>query len=247
MMHRSFRRLILLGSLFSAMGIAVRATEAEAEDAELNALLASADATWIRTAAVRGSLGWRDNILLSTYAPLGRGFVRGELEAFLWRPGEGRWEFVSFLNGNVLRYFSPPPETGGEQQWVGHLEARFRAMENLRLSLKGDAYFQDLVVDLSETEATRVVAPTRAAGAFATFLAHATVPLGLSLEPLLQAKRSDYRDYPGDYDEFKGGARLEWKRRDLLAISTAFYEHHRRYLQRSAYTAGGRALAGTHL
>ena len=215
-----------------------------AEQAELAALLG---ARWEHTVTLRGSVGWRDNVLLSPFAPLGRAFGRGELEAFLWRPARNQWELVSFLSGDVVRYFSPPPETSGEQQWFLHGEARWQPTGALRLALKGDAFFQDTVIDLSETEATRIVAPTRAQGAFATATPRLKLPGGFTLEPAVQAKRTDYRDFPGDYSQTGLGARLEWKRSDALRLAAAWFEHTRRYSQRGQFTAGGRALAGTHL
>lgn len=215
-----------------------------AEETELAALLG---AKWERAVTLRGSLGWRDNVLLSPFVPLGRAFGRGEVEALLWRPARNQWELVSFLSGDVLRYFSPPPETSGEQQWFLHGEARWQPADALRLALKGDAFFQDTVIDLSETEAMRIVAPTRAQGAFATVTPRVLLPGGFTLEPAVQIKRTDYRDFPGDYSETNVGARVEWKRSDALRLSAAWFEHARRYSQRGQFTAGGRALAGTHL
>jgi hypothetical protein len=86
--------------------------------AELQAELERlARASWLPSVSARASLGWRDNVLLSPFAPLARAFARAEVEAILMRPMRNRWQFVSFLNGDVLRYFAPPPETHGEQQW----------------------------------------------------------------------------------------------------------------------------------
>ncbi len=212
--------------------------------AELDALQS---AVWQPTAQVRASLGWRDNVLLSPFAPIERAFVRGEVEAMLWRPMHNRWEFLSFLNADVLRYFPPPVETGGEQQWSLHLEERWRAADSLRVSLKATGYQHDMVIDLSETEATRVVAPTRVRGGFITLVSRFTLPAGFTFEPLGRVKRTDYREFAGDYDESMAGARMEWRRGADLVLSAAVFEHHRRYAERVQYTAGGRALPRTRL
>ena len=212
--------------------------------AELDALLPQG---WQPSATVRGSVGWRDNILLSPFAPLGRAFGRGEIEAMLWRPRQRQWEFLSFLNGDVLRYLSPPAETGGEQQWSLHADARWRPIERFRASLKATGYLRDMVVDLSETEASRVVAPTRVRGGYLTATVRLGLPLGLTLEPALQGKRTNYRDYPGDYEEARGGARLQGSRSPRLTASAGWFEHRRRYAERAQFTAGGRALPGTRL
>lgn len=202
--------------------------------------------SWAHTETVRGSLGWRDNVLLSPFAPLQRGFVRGEFE-MIGHAKRRQFEVVSFLNGDVQRYFSPPPETSGEQLWSGQLEGRWQPRDLLRFSLKALGYLQDTVIDLSETEASRVVAPVRVRGGHGTASIRFTLRGGFTVEPLAQVKGADYRDYPGDYREVKTGVRLAWRRGEALALSAAWFEHRRRYVERTQYTAGGRALQGTLL
>lgn len=215
-----------------------------AEQAELQALLG---ATLQTSITVRGSLGWRDNLLYSPFTPVARTFARGEIEALFWRPSRGAWEFLSFLNGDVLRYLSPPAETGGEYTWFAHGEARWEPAPTARVGLKADGFLQNSVIDLSETEATRVVLPARTHGGYFTANLRLTLPGGVTLEPLGQAKRTRYRDFPGDHDETKFGSRLEWKRSDRLILSLGWFEASRRYDERNDYTAGGRPRADTRL
>lgn len=212
--------------------------------AELDALQAS---LWHPSATVRASVGFRDNVLLSPFAPIERGFARGEVEAMLLRPMRRRWEFVSFLTADVLRYLSPPAESKGEQQWFLHTEARWEPAERARLSLKAAGYIRDMVIDLSETEAQRVVAPTRVNGGYAMATTRFLLPAGFRVEPSFQFRRSDYEAYAGDYDDARGGARVEWRRSSALALSAGWFETRRDYDQRVQFTAGGRALAGTRL
>jgi hypothetical protein len=212
--------------------------------AELDALQRGA---WFPSASVRASAGWRDNILLSRFAPIERAFGRAELEAILLRPLRNHWEFVSFLNGDVLRYASPPPETAGEQQWSLHTEGRWQPIDPLRVSLKATGYLRDMVLDLSETEATRVVAPTRVRGGHLTAVTRVSLPAAFVFEPSVQLKRTDYRDYPGDFHEVRAGARLEWRRYEWLGLSAAWFESERDYSQRTRYSASGRPLVGTRL
>ena len=211
--------------------------------AELDALKR---ATWHPSTAARASLGWRDNVLLSPFAPIERGFARGEIEAILLRPMQDRWQFISFLNGDVLRYFSPPPESRGEYQWSIHTEGRWQPVDRARLALKGAGYMRDMVIDLSETEGQRIVAPTHVRGGYA--VASTRVTLGrFYVEPYVQVKRTDYREYPGDYEEVRSGGRIEWRPGAALSIAAAWFEARRSYDQRVEYNAGGRPLPGTHL
>lgn len=210
-------------------------------------LPAAFESRWHPSATLRTSVGWRDNILLSPFAPIERAFGRAEVEAMLLRPMKDKWEFLSFLNGDVLRYFSPPTETSGEQQWALHAEGRWQPVEPLRFGLKAGAYFRDMVVDFSETEARREVAPTRVQGGYTMAVARVQLPGGFTFEPSVQGRRTDYREYSGDYDELRPGARLEWERGVALAISVAGSESRRDYATRPNYTAGGRVLPGTRL
>ena len=212
--------------------------------AELDALRAE---IWLPSATVRTSVGWRDNVLLSPFAPIERTFGRGEIEAMLYRPMRNTWEFVSFLNADVLRYFSAPPETGGEQQWALHVEGRWQPVRPLRLSLKAVGYLRDMVIDLSETESRRIVAPTRVRGGYLALGPRLALPAEFRFEPIVQVKRTDYRDYSGDYNEVKGGGRLEWRRFAALGVAAGWLETRRRYAERAQYTVGGRPLPGTTL
>jgi hypothetical protein len=247
---------ILTHSLFGAAALGAAtlaaqttpaATVAAAGSPEAIAAALAASPLWQHTETVRASIGWRDNILLSPFAPLSRPFGRGEIEAFVWCPARHGWEFLSFLDGDVVRYFSPPRETGGDQQWSAHVEERWAPAHWVRFTAKATGYLADTVLDLSESENTRIIAPTRVHGGFADGLVRLTLPGGFVFEPALQVKRTQYRVYPDDSDEVKSGGRLEWRRTDALALSAAWFEHRRNYSSRTQYTAGGRELAGTHL
>jgi hypothetical protein len=213
-------------------------------DAEIAALL---DSPWEHTVTIRTAIGYRDNLLLSAFAPVGRGFAQAEIEGFAWRLPLSKWEMIAFLNGSIARFFSPPAETSGEQQWFGHGEFRWLPMKPLRLSLAGDIYYQDTVLDLSETQAVREVVPTRVHGALLGLGSRWDLPFGFSISPLVQVHRSLYHDFPGDYDEIKSGGRAEWKHAKGFAISAAYFERSRAYADRPAVTAGGRPLPGTQL
>jgi hypothetical protein len=213
-----------------------------AEAAELAALTG-----WQHTAVLRGSVGVRDNVLLSPFAPIGRSFARGELEVFLLQPEARGWDLLAFLNGDVTRYFSAPTETGGEQQWFLHGEARRQLRPSLRLALKADFFLQDSVIDLSEVASRREFLPTRAQGLFGTLAPRWDLPRGFALEAWGQARVTDYRDIASDYTESRVGARLEWKQSDRLGVSLSASQRLRLFRQRSEFTAGGRALPGTRL
>jgi hypothetical protein len=202
---------------------------------------------WSQLITLRASGGYRDNILLSAFAPTGRGFARTEAEVFASSFSQGVWQWTTFLNGDILRYFSPIPETSGEQQWFAHGELRWNPSARIHTTFAVQGYYQDMVLDLSETETIRVVAPIRVRGGMVTGSARIALIGGFALEPSFRVHRSDYLDYTGDYRETQEGVKLEWKRDDHLVVSAGWRELQRPYSERTEYTAGGRALPDTHL
>ncbi len=242
-----------IGAIVSLMsaGLVAQPAPPPSEDDLLVAALAEEIAalrsiSWMRAASATVSVGWRDNALLSSFEPVRRGFGRAEIEASVFRSRQHPWGFVGFLNGDLLRYFSPPPETSGEQQWALHSEFRWAPAERFRLAVKAIGYWQDAVIDQSESEQFRFVAPTRVCGGFVT-LTPRVVAGPLRVEPWVQVKRNDYRGYSGDYEEPKQGIRLEWPWTQTFSLSAGWSELHRRFDHRLRFTVGGRALPDTRL
>jgi hypothetical protein len=199
---------------------------------------------WDVTTTLRASAGWRENVTVSSIQRIDRAFWRGEAEAFVLRPVGTKWEFLSFLDGDVLRYLSPPPGVAGEQQWVEHLEGRWQPGPWLRVALKGVGFLQDTFLDPSQTEGSQLPPlRVRLQGAYSTLTPRILLPWGFALEPSVQVKRITYRGYNGDYDEIRPGLLVEWKRSDKLVLSAAWYDHTRHYSHLLASTAGGRLLA----
>ena len=200
-----------------------------------------------RLITLRASSGYRDNVLLSSFAPEGRSFARAETEVVLSSLNESAWQWTAFLNGDVLRYFSPLPDARGEQQWFTHGELRWTPSSRLVTSLMAQVYYQDMVLDVSETEAVRVVAPIRVRGAIVASSTKIALPAGFVLEPYARVHRSDYLDYSGDFDETQAGLRLEWKHDERFVLSAGGRQLRRAYDERTNFTAGGRPLPDTHL
>jgi hypothetical protein len=203
--------------------------------------IAAPPSHWDLSSAVRLSFGWRNNIASSSTNPEGRSFARGEAELFAIRPFGPHWKLLSFLNGDVLRYFSPPAGIPGEQQWVGFLETQWQPADLLRTSVKGIGVMEDTNIDPSLTEGY-LATPlrVRVRTGTATLAPRLTMPWGFALEPSVQVKRVTYRDYAGDYDEARGGLQLDWKRTDLLSLSASWYESSRHYDKLQQAESGGR-------
>lgn len=244
----------LWASLFTAGALMAQTAEPPplADDTALIAALEAEIAAlrslaWISESSLSASLGWTDNALLSAFQPLDRAFSAAEVEAILIRPRQLGLQVVAGLNGHVLRYVSSLPAHSGEQQWTLYNEIRWTPVDALQLGLKTAGYWQDSVIDLSESEAQRFVEPIRVRAGAVTCAPLVKLPARLRLEPAVQLKRHDYRGYAGDYDDRRGAVRLEWRPTSDLTLSAGGHELRRRFDHRLRYTAGGRPLPGTRL
>jgi hypothetical protein len=249
---------VLVGALRSsaetvATGAASSTTpeSAATTSAHSSTLAAPRRSPWEVSPTLRGSIGMRNNILLSALQPIDRSFWEAEADLFVSHPLGAHAQLIAYLDGDVLRYFSPPKEIPGEQQWAADLEARWQPTTYLSTVLKGVAFLQDAFIDPSITEGLPdAVIGVRAEGSYALLAPKVKLPGGFSLEPSLQVKRitfaqfGSYGRYPGENTESRPGVRIEWKRSDRLVLSAAWFEHRRHYSELTQSTAGGRSLRG---
>lgn len=194
---------------------------------------------WDITSTLRASVGWRENVTVSTVQSINRGFWRAEAESFVVRPVGEHWQFISFLNADYLRYFNAPEfvsgtqrvRVSGEEQWAADLQARWQPSARFRTTLKGVGFIEDTFIDPSESEGEPLPATAvRFWGAYVALVQRVSLPAGFALEPSLQEKRIDFlRGYIGDYNESRPGVRLEWKHNEHLVLSAAWYDHVRHY------------------
>lgn len=212
------------------------------------AAAAGSGSLWETSTTLRTSIGWRENVTVSAVRSLNRAFARAEADLFALRPIGNHAEVISFLEADVLRYFSPPPGVPGDQQWAAHLEGRWEPTHWFRVSLKGIGFIQDTFIDPSQTEGS-LQAPlwVRVRGGFSTLTPRFTLPGGFAVEPSFQAKRITYRGYAGDYNETRPGVRLLWKHTDRLELSVAWYDHRRHYSKLLQSSVGGRPLQNRRL
>jgi hypothetical protein len=244
---------LAVGRLTAGETAGVPAADASGGDqrqmqAQLSAMLAAlALPVWQHSATLETELGYRDNLTLTPFTPTGRAFFRTDVEALTLRLPTSAWEAFAFLDGEVTRYFSPPPQIAGEQQWFAHAEARWKPTNRWRVAGALQGYYQDEVIDLSSTEAVRVVAPMKVLGGIGTLTGRADLPAGWAVEAVGSVHRSDFRQSDADFVEPKAGLRLEWNHGGRWAVAATAFERKRRYDSREEYTAFGRALTGTRL
>lgn len=252
-MRRRFAPGLLPAALF--FSISAGAAHAQTTNAVASAnpavapiaapVAAAVRSPWDISTTLRVSAGWRDNVTVSAFHPVDRAFWRGEAEVFVLRPLGSRWQLISLLSGDVLRYVSPPAGVAGEEQWVAHLETRWQPVSVFRTALKADGFQETTYIDPSQTEgAQEPPLRVRIRGGYSTLIPRLTLPWGFTFEPSVQAKRITYRTYNGHYREIRPGARLEWKHSRRLVLSAEWFEHTRHYSELTETTAQNRPLRG---
>jgi hypothetical protein len=196
---------------------------------------------------LRGSAGFKDNVLLTETARIESAFLRADADVFVWRPPAGLTDLYWALTGSETRYLDAPDDAKHERVWMTQGELRYTIGTYFKAGLTVQGYHQDQVLDLSTSEA-------------ATFRARLKV-YGVSVGPNL---RWEFRDpwwfevsgawkletYDGaeaDYDEPGTVVRLGRKFGKRHDASVAWLWRERGYRDRNAYTVGGRPLPGTSL
>ncbi|MBS0633145.1 MAG: hypothetical protein JSS11_14640 [Verrucomicrobia bacterium] len=203
-------------------------------------------AAWSGSVTLHGGAGYKDNLLLSRYAPEGSAFARAGVEAFLWRLPEGRTEAYAFLNAEDTRYRGGL-EVDHETEAVAQAEWRYRIGEKLRFSLMGQGYWLDEVFDVSDTDILRTVALLQVTGVAAgPALRWDFAPQGW-LETKGTAKRETFRDGSNNNHLYEGEVRLGWRPADRLEASLGEIWRERSFDHRQQYSAGGRPRPGTRL
>jgi hypothetical protein len=202
---------------------------------------------WKLSGSAVASLGYRENPELSSFKAKGRAFAGGELEGFAWRLPRKGWESILMVNGSFKRFFDPTADTAWEHLWFMHGEERWTAASGVRLSASTQLFFQQQVVDISATEASRVVLPVQVYGGIANLSARFPLPLGLTVETIAGAQRNDFRDIAEDNTEPKALLKLERKFGSSWLLELTGELRRRDYAERTQSTLGGRSLPGTHL
>ncbi len=120
-----------------------------AEEIDLTPLLP----LWDRAISVRTAAGYKDNVFLGRTAPVASGFISTGLEFLVWRrPEEGK-EFSFSLTGDDLRYLSLAA-ADKEQTVFVNTQYRHDLGRHWQVGIAAEYFYQDQVLDVSETETT---------------------------------------------------------------------------------------------
>lgn len=213
--------------------------------AELAAFLA-AQPKWSSSAAVEGSFGFKDNLLLSSSAEERSAFGRAGVEALVLRVPTGRVDYSLFAQTEATRYFEGRTVQNETKSWL-RTELGLRASEHWKWSLPLTGYYYDQIFDVSDTEVERLVAELKVGGAMAGPTVRWTPDLPIWIETQVVEERKRYAGGVNDGRVREGALRLGWEWGEHFEIRLAGMQRRRDFDSRSQYSAAGRPLFGTEL
>lgn len=102
--------------------------------------------------SLRGSVGYKDNVLLGNVAPEGGPFLGLGLDLMVFRIPTGNTEFLGFVSGDDRRYLNVPG-IDKERDLIAQTQLKQTFGDNWKAALTLQYVFQDQVFDVSTTEA----------------------------------------------------------------------------------------------
>ena len=202
---------------------------------------------WQASQSAQISFGYTDNLMLSAFAPQQSAFGQASAELLLLRATQRGWAFSGFFQGNQKRFQDQDAESRQQSGWFGRVGARWDPLPALSLGASASYFGENSVIDLSESAASRLVVLTRVQGRSATANVRIALTPSLAFVVAARPSRNDYRTFSGDFAAREHTARLEWQISRRIVAGLDWREQRRDYVDRCNYTAGGRALQGTHL
>lgn len=200
---------------------------------------------WTLTVDALLAAGHRDNLLLSPTNAESSPLLRGEFEAMLLRAPTGAWDGYAFLNLEETRYLSGE-NTDHERTVIFSTELRWKPAPAWKTGWSLQAYHQDLVLDVSVTDATLNTAQLRMTG-FTTGPKVHWQHGRFSTELRLAGRLDRYADDVDGYGEYSGALRLGWQFTDAWELSATGSGFDRDHDTRTQHTLGGRPIAGAFL
>lgn len=201
---------------------------------------------WSWSAALETGAGYRDNLLLSSTAEERSGFLHAAAELLLLRaPGRG-FEASFFLQTEGRRFWSGQTVHQESSAWLQG-EPAWRPARGWKWSLPVTAYYDDRVLDVSDTDVERLIAETRLAGVLGGPQVRWDFADRWHAEAQLGADRVRYEDGVNDAEVIRGLFRIGWRPGRAWEAKASLWQRDRAYARRLQYSAAGRPLLGTRL
>jgi hypothetical protein len=206
---------------------------------------------WSRSTDLRVGAGYKDNVLLRSFAPIDSFFLSSELEFFLFRIPVDGTQVVLFLNGEDIHYLDPKG-VDKEQTLTALASIRKDFAKSWKAGLALQYLYQDQVFDVSRIEdptAGLQFSTLRAQGHGFTARPSLLRELGNNQQVELEftVHRQDFEEPLADY--WDGGPKItlsdEYGANARISLSYEFLR--RDFDNETQRTATGDELAGTSL
>lgn len=200
---------------------------------------------WNVITGLETSVGYKDNLLLSSVADEQSAFARGEVEVSLLRLWVPRLHYSAFLTAERTHYFSGRSFDHDANAWLS-TEAGYKFSDRWKVTLPVTGYYSDDVFDVSETEAERAVAEFEVWGGMVGPTLRMQVLRRGWVEVQAQGERKRYDDGANDSRIGEGRLRVGWKfgRMELILSGGRRW---RDFDHRAQYSSSGRERIGTIL
>lgn len=202
--------------------------------------------TWVSFGSAETGFGFRDNVLLSHAGEERSSFVRGGVDATVWRVPQGRIDYLAVMSVAGTRYFSAKT-VNKEAQAIVLTEWRYRIGDVFRFSVEGRAYHFDQIYDASDTDLQKVVAEVKTSGVAVGPMMKRKLFYALWIEASVAGKRETFPDGVNNRSMHDGSLRLSWRPVKRLEAIVAASVGRRDYDRREQVSVSGRTLSGTVL
>ena len=231
----------LLGVLFALGSVVSIAPSGRAA-----ALILPPPSTWTASAELTGTIGYKDNLLLSSYAPESSAFAGAAADLMWWHLPQGPVDYVVYLNADGRRYFSGQAvDHEAFAALFGEWRRRLPDQGQFAFDLRG--FYSDRVLDISDTAVQRVVAPIKVSGVnTGPVLRWNFSPRWWGEWSALGAQTA-YAGAANNHAAAEGGAKLGFKASEHWSAVFAAQRRERAYVRRRQYSVSGRELEGTRL
>lgn len=202
---------------------------------------------WDKSLTLRGSLGYKDNPLLTQARAEGSGFWQSSADLSLFNAGPGRSSFFSFyLSAEDRRYFSAP-RIGGEQLVLSQMKFEVPFAERWKWGAVVQYVYANQVMDASSTEELLRTLQVRSHNLQWSPLVSRQLPWQWKIEARFHIERQWFNEPLDDYWELTPQVVLSRPYGHRSELSLSYQADQRAYDTRGQIGRDRRSLPGSSL
>ncbi len=239
---RTFSFTTTLVGVLGALGAVVAAAQA----ASAGIAPSAPPSAWSSSVELTSMLGYKDNLLLSSYAPERSAFAGVAADLMWWRLPQGPVDYVVYLNADGRRYLAGR-EVNHEAFAALFGEWRRRLPDQGQFAFDVRGFFSDRVLDISDTAVQRVVAPIKIHGVNTGPVLRWDFGSRWWGEWSVLGAQTIYAGGGNNHAALEGRAKLGFRAGTHWSAVLSGERHERAYVRRTQFSVSGRELEGTRL